>query len=177
MKQHTEDYKLSAVQYYLKHNNDMRDTCKIFDCKYQSLSRWVKTYKKNKTLQRKTQKNHNLKITPEIEKYINNLDDMLQKINQKEKEILKNIDDINQIYIDKDLKGLHDDIQRTQKIGLEEKTLDEINVTKNLVIKHMLYWKTKKQNITLMIDKIFFDNSIMLNKIMINFSKLSSITT
>lgn len=70
MKQHTEDYKLSAVQYYLKHNNDMRDTCKIFDCKYQSLARWVKTYKKNKTLQRKTRKNHNLKITPEIEKYI-----------------------------------------------------------------------------------------------------------
>lgn len=70
MKQHTEDYKLSAVQYYLKHNNDMRDTCKIFDCKYQSLARWVKTYKKDKTLQRKTRKNHNLKITPEIEKYI-----------------------------------------------------------------------------------------------------------
>jgi len=70
MKQHTEDYKLSAVQYYLKHNNDMRDTCKIFDCKYQSLVRWVKTYKKNKTLQRKTRKNHNLKITLEIEKYI-----------------------------------------------------------------------------------------------------------
>jgi transposase len=70
MKQHTEDYKLSAVQYYLKHNNDMRDTCKIFDCKYQPLARWVKTYKKNKTLQRKTRKNHNLKITPEIEKYI-----------------------------------------------------------------------------------------------------------
>ena len=33
-------------------------------------ARWVKTYKKNKTLQRKTRKNHNLKITPEIEKYI-----------------------------------------------------------------------------------------------------------
>jgi hypothetical protein len=54
----------------VKHNNDMRNTCKIFDCKYQSLSRWVKTYKKNKTLQRKTRKNYNLKITPEIEKYI-----------------------------------------------------------------------------------------------------------
>jgi len=102
---------------------------------------------------------------------------MLHKINQKEKEILKNIDDINQMYVDKGLKALHDDIQRTQKIGHEEKTLEDLNVTKNLVIKHMLYWKTKKQNITLMIDKIFFDNSIMLNKIMINFSKLSSITT
>ena len=53
MKQHTEDYKLSAVQYYLKHNNDMRDTCKIFDCKYQSLARWVKTYKKIKPYKEK----------------------------------------------------------------------------------------------------------------------------
>ena len=70
MKHHTEDYKLSAVQYYLKHNNNMRNTCEIFECKYQSLARWVKTYKKNKTLQRKTRKNHNLKITPEIEKFI-----------------------------------------------------------------------------------------------------------
>jgi len=46
MKHHSEDYKLSAVKYYLKHNQDMRNTCKIFDCKYQSLARWVKTYKK-----------------------------------------------------------------------------------------------------------------------------------
>lgn len=44
MKQHTEDYKLSAVKYYLENNEDMRDTCRIFNCKYQSLSRWVKTY-------------------------------------------------------------------------------------------------------------------------------------
>jgi transposase-like protein len=74
MKQHTEDYKLSAVQYYLKHNNDMRDTCKIFDCKYQSLARWVKTYKKNKTLQRKTRKNHtrNRKVYQKICKKIPN---------------------------------------------------------------------------------------------------------
>ena len=46
MKHHSEDYKLSAITYYLKHNQDMRNTCKIFDCKYQSLARWVKTYKK-----------------------------------------------------------------------------------------------------------------------------------
>jgi transposase-like protein len=48
MKQHTEDYKLSAVKYYLEHNEDMRHTCKIFNCKYQSLSRWAKTYKQHK---------------------------------------------------------------------------------------------------------------------------------
>ena len=70
MKQHTEDYKLTAVKYYLNHNEDMRDTCNIFNCKYQSLARWVKTYKQKGNLNRKTRKNHNLKITPEIEKFV-----------------------------------------------------------------------------------------------------------
>jgi transposase-like protein len=45
MKHHSGDYKLTAVKYYLEHNEDMRDTCHIFKCKYQSLSRWVKIYK------------------------------------------------------------------------------------------------------------------------------------
>ena len=45
MKQHTEDYKLSAVKYYLDHNEDMRNTCDIFKCNFKSLARWVKTYK------------------------------------------------------------------------------------------------------------------------------------
>ena len=54
MKHHSEDYKLSAVKYYLKHDQDMRSICKIFDCKYQSLARWVKTYKKQGNVKRKT---------------------------------------------------------------------------------------------------------------------------
>jgi transposase len=71
MKQHTEDYKQSAVKYYLEHNEDLRDTCEIFKCKFQSLARWVKTYKNQKgNLNRKTRKNHNLKITPKIEKFV-----------------------------------------------------------------------------------------------------------
>jgi transposase len=69
MKQHTEDYKLGAVRYYLKHQ-DLRETCKIFNCKYQSLARWVKTYKYSKSVKRKTRKNHNLKINPDIEKFV-----------------------------------------------------------------------------------------------------------
>ena len=45
MKQHTEDYKETAVKYYLENNEDMWNTCKIFKCKFQSLARWIKTYK------------------------------------------------------------------------------------------------------------------------------------
>ena len=70
MKHHSEDYKLSAVKYYLKHNQDMRNTCKIFDCKYQSLARWVKTYKKQGNVKRKTRKNKDIKVTPKIVKFI-----------------------------------------------------------------------------------------------------------
>ena len=70
MKHHTEDYKQTAVKYYLHHNEDMRDTCEIFNCKFQSLSRWVEKYKQTGNINRKTRKNHNLKITPEIEKFV-----------------------------------------------------------------------------------------------------------
>ena len=68
--QHTEDYKQTAVKYYLEHNEDMRNTCDIFNCKFQSLARWVEKYKQNGNINRKTRKNHNLKITLEIEKFV-----------------------------------------------------------------------------------------------------------
>ena len=38
MKHHSNVYKLSAVKYYLKRDQDMRNTCKIFDCKHQSFA-------------------------------------------------------------------------------------------------------------------------------------------
>ena len=45
-KHKTEDYKISAVKYYL--NNDKGDghkkTCKIFDCKKSTLRDWIKIY-------------------------------------------------------------------------------------------------------------------------------------
>ena len=70
MKQHTEDYKQTAVQYYLDNDENLRDVCNIFKCEFQSLARWVKTYKKQGNIYRKTRKNHNLKITPEIEQFV-----------------------------------------------------------------------------------------------------------
>jgi transposase len=70
MSHHSEDYKEVAVKHYLEGKDDMRDTCKLFKCKYQSLSRWVKHYNKNGNVNRKTRKNHNLKITSKIERFV-----------------------------------------------------------------------------------------------------------
>jgi len=35
MSHHSEDYKETAVKHYLEGKDDMRDTCKLFKCKYQ----------------------------------------------------------------------------------------------------------------------------------------------
>jgi transposase-like protein len=45
MKHKSDDYKISAVKYYLKNKDNIRKTCKIFDCSKSSLHRWIQTYK------------------------------------------------------------------------------------------------------------------------------------
>ena len=164
---------------YVKVNDISKDISKVKSGIYKVLN---KNQDKNaKILQEILEQKNNINSYSEIvqnrkkqiDEYIDSLEELLKKITEKEKQIVKKIMDINQSHREMSLKGLHIDIQRTQEIGLEEKKLEDINYTKEVIIKDMLLWKNKKQNITLMIDKIFFDNSIMLNKIILNFSKLS----
>jgi transposase len=42
----SEDYKLSAVDYYLTENTSQEEVCKIFKCSTRSLMRWVDKYRK-----------------------------------------------------------------------------------------------------------------------------------
>jgi transposase len=73
VEQHSKDYKLTAVKYYLTHNKTMRDVCnKIFNCKIQSLSRWKIKYNKDGNIKRKERKHKNTKITPEIISFVKN---------------------------------------------------------------------------------------------------------
>ena len=69
-KHHTEDYKISAVNYYLEHNIDMRATCEIFKCSYISLYRWIKRYHTQGDIKRKQTKKKPYKITNDITKYV-----------------------------------------------------------------------------------------------------------
>ena len=48
MKQKGDDYKITAVKYYLDNNDTMDNTCKIFNCKKPSLHRWLQIYKTKK---------------------------------------------------------------------------------------------------------------------------------
>ena len=48
----SEDYKISAVKYYLKNKDNIRKICKIFDCKKSTLQRWIQRYKTSKNITR-----------------------------------------------------------------------------------------------------------------------------
>ncbi len=48
VKQHSEDYKISAVKHYLNKTKNLTKTCEEFDCSRISLKRWVNKYKKDK---------------------------------------------------------------------------------------------------------------------------------
>jgi transposase-like protein len=69
MKHKTEDYKLSAVKYYLKHKTSMKKTCDIFECSKKSLSRWYRRYKQDKSIKRYNRKPISYKITKKQVKY------------------------------------------------------------------------------------------------------------
>lgn len=77
-KHKSEDYKISAVKYYLNNNVSLDDVCKIYDCPKQSLYRWVKRYNDLEELRRLNRKLISYKITKEQVKYA------IQKLKENE---------------------------------------------------------------------------------------------
>jgi transposase len=49
-KHKSEDYKLSAVKYFLENKDTKENTCKIFKYSVRSLLRWTKRYKEEKEI-------------------------------------------------------------------------------------------------------------------------------
>jgi len=68
-KHKSEDYKLSAVNYYIKNKCSMDIVCDIFGCSKTSLKRWIDKYNKDKTIKRYTRKPISYKITKDQVKY------------------------------------------------------------------------------------------------------------
>ena len=65
-KHKSEDYKITAVKYYLE--NDTK-TCEIFKCSERSLKRWIERYKELEEINRLDRKSISYKITKKQVKY------------------------------------------------------------------------------------------------------------
>jgi len=84
-KHKSEDYKLSAVKYYLNNQVSLDDVCEIFDCPKQSLYRWIKRYEELKEIKRLSRKPISYKITNEQVKYA------IQKLKENEQITLEEL--------------------------------------------------------------------------------------
>ena len=97
------DYKLTAVQYYLAEDKTQEEVCKIFKCSPRSLMRWVNQYKKEGNVNKHYRKPIAYKIKKEYVKLL--LDEIkknktitLQELNEKLKDKYKTEISTTQIF-------------------------------------------------------------------------------
>jgi transposase len=126
MKHKTEDYKLSAVKYYLSNNFSLDYVCNIFDCKKQSLARWIERYKDCKNIERHNRTSISYKISKE---------QLLYAI-----KLLKNNEQITMIELKKLIMLKYPDFNITsQHLGI---VLRDNNITRKRT-KHRHFPKTR----------------------------------
>lgn len=77
------DYKLSAVEYYLTEDNSQESVCRIFKCSPRSLMRWVEKYNEEGTIKRHDRPSVAYNVSKEYVKYI--LDEIKKNKTRKRK--------------------------------------------------------------------------------------------
>jgi transposase len=117
-KHHTEDYKLTAVKYYLDNNTSYKNVCDIFKCSERSLKRWIIRYENDKSIKRYSRKEISYKITKEQVKHAITLLKQNQQITMTELvKLIKNkykSFDITQQWLGKVLKDNNKTRKRTR---------------------------------------------------------------
>lgn len=68
-KRKSEDYKISAVEYYLDYDTSYAETCRIFKCSERSLKRWIDKYEKEQSIKIRKRKPISYKITKQQVEY------------------------------------------------------------------------------------------------------------
>lgn len=144
----SEDFKLSAVKYYLKIKNQSK-TCKIFGCSERSLMRWVKKYKDTKEIKRKQRKYIAYKVkqiyVDFIKKQINKnktitMKDLLNKLKKKYKDV-----DLTKMQIYRVVKDNNITLKQTKLRHIPKLRYKKpVNINKQL---KDFYKKVKKYNL------------------------------
>ncbi len=136
-KHKSEDYKMSAVKYYLESNDSQENVCKIFKCSVRSLYRWVERYKDEGSIQRHNRTPKAYKVHKEHVKFILNeinkdktitTESLLKKLKEKFKDI-----DISRRHISQIIKDNNVSLKLTRFRHEPEKRFGkEININEKL---------------------------------------------
>ena len=109
-------------------------------------------------------------------RYLEQLEQLLSNLNTTEKKIVEKILQIQEKYNNEtSLKGLHTDIEKSHQIAKYESELSNINSVKQELITNILVIKSKHEDLSLKLDKICFDNTVMIDAIVKNFIDLSEL--
>lgn len=113
----------------------------------------------------------------ECDVFIKQYETLLENLNNSENKMFHQIDRIKKNISEYGIRGIHEDMEKTYKLKNFEKELKELQKTKQEIINSIQALKTKKDNLTLNVDTILYDNAIMINEITKNFSKLSDLVS
>jgi len=100
---------------------------------------------------------------------------MFNKINQTETKTLLQIEENKQKHSDVSLQGLHSDISISHKKAKLEVELEKIRRIKKEIMENIQQLRIRKENTLLSVDKIMFDNTVMFDCMMKNFSRLNNL--
>lgn len=111
----------------------------------------------------------------EYEKHLKESNDMLDVINKSERNLLSQIHKSNEKYNDPGMKGLRTDIERSHELANLNKELRDIQKIKEDIVKTIFELKTKREDMMLKVDKIMFDNNVMVECVLRNFTELGKL--
>jgi hypothetical protein len=127
-KHKSEDYKITAVKYYLENNTNYTKTCDIFKCSERSLKRLIERYEELDEIKRLNRNPVSYKITKEQVKYA------IQKLKENEQ--------ITIIY--RIAKNAINGLERPKYLCREKKEDDKVEKPKKEKIKKVVQNKANK---------------------------------
>lgn len=108
----------------------------------------------------------------EYEKYLIEVSDMLVAINVSEKKCLEQLHELEEKFSNQN-QGLHNDIEKSHQMSRLQTELTKIQSIKEDVVKTIFELRIKRENIMLNTDNVMFDNTVLVEYILRNFSKLN----
>jgi hypothetical protein len=112
----------------------------------------------------------------ECDKYISQLEKMLKDLLLAEKNEVLAMQEINDNYSQNGgIKGLHTDIERTHIISKHQTEITRIHGLKEEIMKNIIKIRSRRENLSLRVDSICFDNTIMLDAILKKFISFSEV--
>jgi hypothetical protein len=103
------------------------------------------------------------------------LENILETINQSEKNIFQQINIAQEKYSKKD--GLHSDIEKAHVMEKYNTDLEKVINLKQEIIKTIMEIKLKKEDLFLFTDKFLFDNNVLIDTLFKNITKMSKYIT